>query len=177
MLTVRPIKKLCQQNPNSKPSNFTIVIEEGNNPSQTTFPGSSSPGTSIKLQPGTYSVTEEELDPVTPAICNTMGLDAGRSASNIGQNLVTCTSISDQCEGNITIGNPQTCTIDNVIVQLVVIGNTVYDMGKRKLIPLIVVSFSLLKVLMVVKQLVWPISMSYTPGRDPFISSFLLLSL
>ena len=32
--------------------------------------------------------------------------------------LFICTNFSEQCEGNITIGNPQTCTIDNVLVKL-----------------------------------------------------------
>ena len=28
-----------------------------------------------------------------------------------------CTNFSDECEGDITIGNPQTCTIENVLVE------------------------------------------------------------
>jgi hypothetical protein len=31
--------------------------------------------------------------------------------------LFICTNISDECEGDITIGNPQTCTIENVLVE------------------------------------------------------------
>ena len=28
-----------------------------------------------------------------------------------------CTNFTDECEGDITIGNPQTCTIENVLVK------------------------------------------------------------
>ena len=66
----------CEQNP-IQPSNFTVVIE-GNNPSQNNFPGSST-GTNVELEPGAYNVTEQGLDPVTPAICSTMGFEAGNS--------------------------------------------------------------------------------------------------
>ena len=31
--------------------------------------------------------------------------------------LFICTNFSDECEGDITIGNPQTCTIENVLVE------------------------------------------------------------
>ena len=105
---------ICNQNP-IQPSQFTIVIEEGNNnPSQNQFPGSSTPGTDIQIEPGPYSVSEEGLDPVTPQICSTMEFDAG---SDLGENLFICTNFSEECEGDITIGSPQTCTIDNVLVQ------------------------------------------------------------
>src|SRR5215208_6067339 len=103
----------CEQNP-IQPSNFTVVIEEGN-PSQNNFPGSSGTGTNVELEPGAYNVTEQGLDPVTPAICSTMGYEAG---SDLGDNLFICTNFSEECEGNITIGNPQTCTIENVLVKL-----------------------------------------------------------
>ena len=58
---------ICEQNP-IQPSNFTLVVE-GNNPSQNNFPGSSSPGTNVELEPGAYNVTEQGLDPVIPVIC------------------------------------------------------------------------------------------------------------
>jgi VCBS repeat protein len=28
-----------------------------------------------------------------------------------------CTNFSDECDGDIAIGNPQTCTIENVLVE------------------------------------------------------------
>src|ERR671913_442838 len=101
----------CEQNP-IQPSNFTIMID-GNNPSQNNFPGSSSPGTNVELEPGAYNVTEQGLDPVIPAICNTMGFEAG---STLDEDLFICTNFSANCEGDITIGNPQTCTIENVLL-------------------------------------------------------------
>ena len=116
---------ICEQNP-IQPSQFTIVIEEGNNPSQNEFPGSSTPGTDIQLGPGPYSVTEEGLDPVTPQICSTMEFDAG---SDLGENLFICTNFSEECEGDITIGSPQTCTIDNVLVQQQDNGNPNLDLA------------------------------------------------
>jgi hypothetical protein len=104
----------CQQNP-IQPSNFTIVID-GNNPSQNNFTGSSGIGTNVELEPGAYNVTEQGLDPVTPSICSTMGYEAG---STLGDGFFICTHFSDDgCEGNIAIGNPQTCTIDNALVKL-----------------------------------------------------------
>ena len=103
---------ICEQNP-IHPSNFTLVIE-GNNPSQNNFPGSSSPGTNVELEPGPYNVTEQGLDPVTPVICSTMGFETG---SDLGDDLFICTNFSDECEGDIIIGNPQTCTIENILVE------------------------------------------------------------
>ncbi|HET9807264.1 MAG TPA: VCBS repeat-containing protein [Nitrososphaeraceae archaeon] len=106
----------CQRNP-IQPSNFTVVIE-GNNPSQNNFPGSSGTGTNVELELGPYNVTEQGLDPVTPAICSTLQFEAGRVVSPDSSGLFICTNFSDECEGDITIGNPQTCTIENVLVKL-----------------------------------------------------------
>ena len=82
-------QEVCEQI-EFQPSNFTIVIEEGNNPSQTSFPGSST-GTDIELEPGPYNVTEEGLDSVTPEICSDLNYDAGRDASDIVENSFICT--------------------------------------------------------------------------------------
>ncbi len=101
----------CQQNP-IQPSQFNIVIQQDNNPSQTSFAGSST-GTNVELEPGPYSVSEQGLDPTTPTICTNMGFEAGSTLEN---NLFICTNFSDECKGDIAIGNPQTCTIDNVLV-------------------------------------------------------------
>jgi hypothetical protein len=107
---------LCdKQNLPIQPSQFNVVIE-GNNPSQTRFVGSST-GTDIYLEPGKYSVTEEELDSTTPAICTTMGFEAGLNPSELGEDLFICTNFSVGCEGEITIGSAQTCIINNVLVQ------------------------------------------------------------
>ena len=47
-----------------------------------------------------------------------MGFEAGQVVSPDTSGLFICTNFSEQCEGNITIGNPQTCTIENVLVKL-----------------------------------------------------------
>ena len=48
-----------------------------------------------------------------------MGFEAGQVVStNISGDLFICTNFSADCEGDITIGNPQTCTIENVLVKL-----------------------------------------------------------
>jgi hypothetical protein len=105
----------CQQTP-IEPSDFTIVID-GNNPSQNNFPGSST-GTNVELEAGPYNVTEQGLDPTTPAICSTLGYEAGRMVSSgISGNLFICTNFSDECEGDIIIGDPKICTIENVLVE------------------------------------------------------------
>jgi hypothetical protein len=103
----------CEQN-SIQPSNFTIVID-GNNPSQNNFPGSSDPGTNVELEPGTYNVTEQGLDVVTPQLCTNMGFEAGMVVDSTS-GLFICTDFSEDCEGEIAIGSPQTCRIDNVLV-------------------------------------------------------------
>ena len=119
----------CQANP-IQPSNFTVVIE-GNNPSQNNFPGSSGTGTNVALEAGPYNVTEQGLDTVTPAICSTMGYEAGQVVSPATSGLFICTNFSDECEGDITIGNPQTCTIENVLVKLNFLDLAVANFGFR----------------------------------------------
>jgi hypothetical protein len=104
----------CEQNP-IPPSNFTIVID-GNNPSQNNFPGSST-GTDVELEQGAYNVTEQGLDPVTPAICSTLRFEAGQVVSPDTSGLFICTNFSDECEGEITIGNQQICTIENELIK------------------------------------------------------------
>ena len=47
-----------------------------------------------------------------------MGFEAGQVVSPDTSGLFICTNFSDECEGDITIGNPQTCTIENVFVEL-----------------------------------------------------------
>jgi hypothetical protein len=105
----------CEQNP-IQPSNFTVVIE-GNNSSQNNFPVSFT-GTDVELEPGAYNVTGQGFDPVTPVIGSTMRYEAGRNlTSGISENLFICTNFSDECEGDLTIGNPRTCAIENVRVE------------------------------------------------------------
>jgi hypothetical protein len=72
---------------NKKPSDFTITVH-GNNPSPSSFPGSSS-GTSVKLQMGMYSVTE---------------------AGPPGYNL----TLSGDCSGGMMSVETRSCTITNI---------------------------------------------------------------
>ena len=47
-----------------------------------------------------------------------MGFEAGQVVStDISGNLFICTNFSEECEGDITIGNPQTCNIENALVE------------------------------------------------------------
>ena len=52
-----------------------------------------------------------------------MGFEAG---ADVGNNLFICTNFSDECQGDIAIGNHQTCIIENVLVEQQIIGNNVY---------------------------------------------------
>jgi hypothetical protein len=72
---------------NKKPSDFTITVH-GNNPSPSSFPGSSA-GTAVKLQMGMYSVTE-----------------AGPPGYN--------STLSGDCSGGIMSVETRNCTITNM---------------------------------------------------------------
>lgn len=72
---------------NKKPSDFAITVH-GNNPSPSSFPGSSS-GTAVKLEMGMYSVTE-----------------TGPSGYN--------STLSGDCSGGMMSVETKNCTITNV---------------------------------------------------------------
>ncbi|MBV9667366.1 MAG: hypothetical protein JO327_04470 [Nitrososphaeraceae archaeon] len=72
---------------NKKPSDFTITVH-GNNPSPSSFPGSSA-GTAVKLQMGMYSVTE-----------------AGPPGYN--------STLSGDCSGGMMSVETRNCTITNM---------------------------------------------------------------
>ena len=74
----------------SLPSDFTMHVT-GTNVSSASFPGADSPGTTVSLDPGSYSVSE---DPVT-----------GYSGS-----------MSGDCSGTITSGQHLTCSVTNTFV-------------------------------------------------------------
>ena len=46
-----------------------------------------------------------------------MGFEAGRVVLPDTSGLFICTNFSEECEGDLEIGNPQTCTIENVFVE------------------------------------------------------------
>jgi YVTN family beta-propeller protein len=88
----------------ARPSDFTITVA-GNNPTPSSFDGSSS-GTTVTLEPGRYSVTENSLPDYT-------------------------SSSSDDCTGTVQAGETKECTITNEYqtkdrsAQLIVIKNVV----------------------------------------------------
>ncbi|HET6641248.1 MAG TPA: hypothetical protein VFG77_06560, partial [Nitrososphaeraceae archaeon] len=88
----------------ARPSDFTITVD-GNNPTPSSFDGSSS-GTTVTLEPGRYSVTENSLPDYT-------------------------SSSSDDCTGTVQAGETKECTITNEYqtkdrsAQLIVIKNVV----------------------------------------------------
>jgi YVTN family beta-propeller protein len=89
-----------------KPSDFTIKVD-ANNPTPSSFDGSSS-GTSVTLEPGSYSVTENSLPEYT-------------------------SSKSGECAGSLSAGETKQCTITNIYqpidksAQLIVINNVIDD--------------------------------------------------
>lgn len=84
---------------------FTITVT-GTNVSQGSFPGAASPGTTVTLDPGTYSVSETSVTGYTE-------------------------SQSADCSGTIAAGETRTCTLtnDDIAPQLIVIKSVVNDSG------------------------------------------------
>jgi YVTN family beta-propeller protein len=88
----------------AEPSDFTITVD-GNNPTPSSFDGRSS-GTSVTLEPGSYSVSENSLPEYT-------------------------SSKSGDCAGSLSAGETKQCTITNIYkpidksAQLIVINNVI----------------------------------------------------
>jgi Prealbumin-like fold domain len=89
-------------------SNFTMAVT-GNSPNPGSFPGAESPGTSVNINAGAYSVTETG--------------PSGYAESD-----------SADCSGSIAVGQTKTCTITNDDVQpkLIVIKHVINDNGDTK---------------------------------------------
>ena len=93
----------------ARPSDFTITVD-GNNPTPASFDGSSS-GTTVTLEPGRYSVTENPLPDYT-------------------------SSSSNGCTGTVSAGQTKQCVITNWYLpidrpaQLIVIKNVVNSEGE-----------------------------------------------
>jgi YVTN family beta-propeller protein len=94
----------------AEPSDFTITVD-GNNPNPSSFDGSSS-GTSVSLEPGSYSITESSLPEYT-------------------------SSKSGDCAGSLSTGETKQCTITNIYhpidksAQLIVINNVINNDGSE----------------------------------------------
>ena len=88
----------------AEPSDFTITVD-GNNPTPSSFDGSSS-GTSVTLNPGSYSVSENSLPEYT-------------------------SSKSGDCAGSLSAGETKQCTLTNIYkpidksAQLIIINNVI----------------------------------------------------
>ena len=81
------IKHVINHGATTVASDFTMSVS-GNNPSPASFPGKESPGTSVSLNAGFYTVTETGSTAYIP-------------------------SFSSDCTGSITIGETKTCTVTN----------------------------------------------------------------
>jgi YVTN family beta-propeller protein len=94
----------------AEPSDFTIKVDS-NNPKPSSFEGSSS-GTSVSLEPGSYSITESSLPEYT-------------------------SSKSGDCAGSLSTGETKQCTITNIYhpidksAQLIVINNVIDNDGSE----------------------------------------------
>lgn len=89
-----------------QPWDFTIEVT-GVTVSNSSFPGADDPGTTITLNVGDYSVTEDVVDKYTP-------------------------SFSSDCSGTIAIGDAKTCVITNTYIEdasLTVVKHVVNDNG------------------------------------------------
>ena len=86
--TLKVIKDVINDNGGTNvPGDFTMTVS-GNSPSPASFPGQGSPGTTVSLDPGAYSVSE-----------------SGPSGYAKTQ--------SADCSGTIAVGETKTCTITN----------------------------------------------------------------
>ncbi len=99
------IKHVINDNGGSKMAQDFPITVSGNSPSPTAFAGAESPGTTVAIKVGSFSVTE------TP--------DPGYAASYSG------------CTGTIALGETKTCTItnDDIGAQLIVIKHVINDNG------------------------------------------------
>ena len=85
----------------------------GNNPTPSFFFGTGPLGTNVSLGPGAYHVDEAGFTEGLES-CQMKGFDGGRNL--VSDSIFICTNFSDECQGDITLGIPQTCTIDNNVL-------------------------------------------------------------
>jgi hypothetical protein len=96
-------------------SAFTLQVT-GNNPSPSSFSGSSPPTcTTITLGPGGYQVREAGTisSGGDAAFCNASGLGKDRLLDPTHFNNEYCVNFSQDCSGTIAAGETKTCTVTN----------------------------------------------------------------
>jgi hypothetical protein len=97
-------------------SAFTLQVT-GNNPSQSSFPGSAPPTcTTINLGPGGYQV--RELHTIPDTFCNSLGLGKDVNLDLIFHHNEYCVNFSQGCSGIIAAGETKTCTVTNTAVDI-----------------------------------------------------------
>ncbi len=87
--TLTVIKDVINDNDGSAAADAFTINVTGTNASPASFPGAASPGTTVTLDAGSYSVSEGSVTGYTQ------------------------TSASEECSGTITAGETRTCTITN----------------------------------------------------------------
>jgi hypothetical protein len=102
-------------------SAFTLQVI-GNNPSQSSFPGSPPPTcTTITLDPGGFQVREVGAALATGSdgdFCNGFGLGKDVILFLKPLNHIYCVNFSQGCSGTIAAGETKTCTVTNTAVDI-----------------------------------------------------------
>jgi hypothetical protein len=87
-----------------------LITVTGTDPTPNSFPAPYTPVV-VTLGAGAYSVSEEGY---TPGLAQCAGFDGGQ---NSFLNVYTCTNFSDDCSGDIDVGEELTCNIENTITE------------------------------------------------------------
>ena len=98
----------------SSPEEFTINVDGNNVNPSSVFAGSDT-GTVLTLDEGEFNVTEQFATSPAPFQCAEILGTTFDAGADIGTGQYLCTSFSDDCEGNIGIGDELTCIVENTI--------------------------------------------------------------
>jgi hypothetical protein len=90
--------------------NYDFAVN-GNNPTPSIFTASDTPIV-VTLDAGAYSVIQSNFE---PGLAQCAGFDGGQQ---IEPNTYTCTNLSDDCSGDISIGEELTCNIENTVIDV-----------------------------------------------------------
>ena len=93
------------------------ITVSGFNPTPNSFPASTTP-TVVTLDPGEYNVDEQGFISALEA-CSALGFDGGQPVPVFG-NIVICTNFSEDCSGDIGVGEEVTCNIENTVIETTV---------------------------------------------------------